>query len=60
MKKNEYITLFIGVLFGILLSWCAVVVKDDISFRLNCDGVTVSKTFGDRYCIDPAILEESK
>jgi|LauGreDrversion4_2_1035121.scaffolds.fasta_scaffold5294172_1 hypothetical protein len=60
MTTNEKLNLLLGVLFGILLSVCAVVVKDAIVFRINCDGVTVSEWSGDRHCIDQSILEGGK
>jgi hypothetical protein len=59
-NRDEKILFFFGLILGIALSIVSVLIKDEVVYYNNCDGVVV-KTFSDgRYCIDPTILEGGK
>jgi hypothetical protein len=59
-NRDNYILLFFGVVLGVAVTALSIIVKDEIVYHNNCDG-TVVKTFsGDRYCINPTILEGGK
>jgi hypothetical protein len=58
MKKQDNINIIIGIIIGVLLSFVAVLVKDDIRFHAECDGKVVSDWNGHNYCVDPSILDK--
>jgi hypothetical protein len=58
--RNYYYTVIGGVIIGIVLSILSVIVKDLVQFHIKCDGTVVQTFSGDRYCIDPTILEGEK
>jgi hypothetical protein len=58
MTKQDNINIVIGIIIGVLLSFIAVIVKDEIRYYAECDGKVVSDWNGKNYCVDPSILDK--
>jgi hypothetical protein len=58
MNKQDNINIVIGIIIGVLLSFIAVIVKDEIRYYAECDGKVVSDWNGKNYCVDPSILDK--
>jgi hypothetical protein len=49
--------LLIVFVVGCVFTWAGFFIWDEVDYHAKCDGVVLSGSLGENYCLDPELLE---